>query len=290
MQAAQPIGVIDSGVGGLTVLKWLQAKMPHENFIFIGDTARTPYGNRSREEITRFVADMTAWLNKRNIKQLVVACNTITVLGTDTIRGSYPFDVIGMAKGSRMVPLVTKNNRVGFFATDFTVSTGAHKREIQKLCPRIQVFGQGCPKFVPLIEGERFGSPELKAAIHEYAEKLKAHHVDTVLLSCTHYPFVRKEIEDEFGPSVTVLDPAERTAQDALESLQKRHLALTTGIGRAEVCFTADLERGKRLAARMLDLNKCDFRLIDLKKDPGLPGDISPLKSQAQGILGNQTV
>ncbi|WP_317304125.1 glutamate racemase [Acidaminococcus timonensis] len=284
MQTAQPIGVIDSGVGGLTVLKWLQAKMPHENFIFIGDTARTPYGNRSREEITRFVADMTAWLNKRNIKQLVVACNTITVLGTDTIRGSYPFDVIGMAKGSRMVPLVTKNNRVGFFATDFTVSTGAHKREIQKLCPRIQVFGQGCPKFVPLIEGERFGSPELKAAIHEYAEKLKAHHVDTVLLSCTHYPFVRKEIEDEFGPSVTVLDPAERTAQDALESLQKRHLALTTGIGRAEVCFTADLERGKRLAARMLDLDKCDFRLIDLKKAPGLPGDISPLKSQAQGI------
>lgn len=284
MQTAQPIGVIDSGVGGLTVLKWLQAKMPHENFIFIGDTARTPYGNRSREEITRFVADMTAWLNKRNIKQLVVACNTITVLGTDTIRGSYPFDVIGMAKGSRMVPLVTKNNRVGFFATDFTVSTGAHKREIQKLCPRIQVFGQGCPKFVPLIEGERFGSPELKAAIHEYAEKLKAHHVDTVLLSCTHYPFVRKEIEDEFGPSVTVLDPAERTAQDALESLQKRHLALTTGIGRAEVCFTADPERGKRLAARMLDLDKCDFRLIDLKKAPGLPGDISPLKSQAQGI------
>ena len=284
MQTAQPIGVIDSGVGGLTVLKWLQAKMPHENFIFIGDTARTPYGNRSREEITRFVADMTAWLNKRNIKQLGVACNTITVLGTDTIRGSYPFDVIGMAKGSRMVPLVTKNNRVGFFATDFTVSTGAHKREIQKLCPRIQVFGQGCPKFVPLIEGERFGSPELKAAIHEYAEKLKAHHVDTVLLSCTHYPFVRKEIEDEFGPSVTVLDPAERTTQDALESLQKRHLALTTGIGRAEVCFTADLERGKRLAARMLDLDKCDFRLIDLKKAPGLPGDISPLKSQAQGI------
>ena len=160
MQATQPIGVIDSGVGGLTVLKWLQAKMPHENFIFIGDTARTPYGNRSREEITRFVGDMTAWLNKRNIKQLVVACNTITVLGTDVIKGSYPFDVIGMAKGSRMVPLVTKNNRVGFFATDFTVSTGAHKREIQKLCPQIQVFGQGCPKFVPLIEGEKFGSPE----------------------------------------------------------------------------------------------------------------------------------
>ena len=222
MQAKQPIGVIDSGVGGLTVLKWLQAKLPHEDFIFIGDTARTPYGNRPREEITRFVGEMTDWLDKRHIKQLVVACNTITVLGLDVIKGNHSFDVIGMAKGARMVPGVTKNNRVGFFATDFTVSTGAHKREIQRISPEIQVFGQGCPKFVPLIEGEKFGTPELKAAIHEYADKLREHHVDTVLLSCTHYPFVRKEIEEEFGPEVTILDPAERTAQDALENLEKR--------------------------------------------------------------------
>lgn len=114
MQAKQPIGVIDSGVGGLTVLKWLQAKLPHEDFIFIGDTARTPYGNRPREEITRFVGEMTDWLDKRHIKQLVVACNTITVLGLDVIKGNHSFDVIGMAKGARMVPGVTKNNRVGF--------------------------------------------------------------------------------------------------------------------------------------------------------------------------------
>lgn len=187
------------------------------------------------------------------------------------IKWNHSFDVIGMAKGARMVPGVTKNNRVGFFATDFTVSTGAHKREIQRISPEIQVFGQGCPKFVPLIEGEKFGTPELKAAIHEYADKLREHHVDTVLLSCTHYPFVRKEIEEEFGPEVTILDPAERTAQDALENLEKRGLARTDGLGRAEVCFTADLERGRRLAARMLDLSKCSFHLIDLKKDPEQP-------------------
>jgi glutamate racemase len=99
MQAKQPIGVIDSGVGGLTVLKWLQAKLPHEDFIFIGDTARTPYGNRSREEITRFVGEMTDWLDKRHIKQLVVACNTITVLGLDVIKGDHSFDVIGKLRG-----------------------------------------------------------------------------------------------------------------------------------------------------------------------------------------------
>lgn len=109
MNRLDPIGVIDSGVGGLTVLKWLQEKMPHERFIFIGDTARTPYGNRSREEIQGFVGEMTAWLNRRNIKQLVVACNTITVLGTDVIKNGYDFSVIGMKKGAHMVEGVTRN-------------------------------------------------------------------------------------------------------------------------------------------------------------------------------------
>ena len=133
MNPLDPIGVIDSGVGGLTVLKWLQQKMPHERFIFIGDTARTPYGNRSREEIEAFVSEMTAWLHRRQIKQLVVACNTITVLGTDVIKNGYDFSVIGMKKGAHMVEGVTKNNKVGFLATDFTVASGAQSRKsIQK--------------------------------------------------------------------------------------------------------------------------------------------------------------
>lgn len=265
MDKAQPIGVIDSGVGGLTVLKWLQAVMPQEDYIFIGDTERTPYGNRSREQITEFVGDMTAYLNRRHIKELVVACNTITVLGIDVIKGNYDFDVIGMAKGSHMVEGVTKNNRVGFLATDFTVSTGAHKREIEELNPGIQVFGQGCPKFVPLIESEKFGCPELKAAVHEYAEKLKAHDVDTVLLCCTHYPFILKEVKEEFGPAITILDPAEMTAKSAKANLAAKGLLQTDGTGHTEVCFTADLERGKRLTARMLDVNQCEFKLINLK-------------------------
>lgn len=266
MDKEQPIGVIDSGVGGLTVLKWLQAKMPQEDYIFIGDTERTPYGNRTREQITEFVGDMTSYLNRRHIKELVVACNTITVLGTDVIKNGYDFDVIGMAKGSHMAEGMTKNNRVGFLATDFTVSTGAHKREIQELDPDIQVFGQGCPKFVPLIEAEKFGSPELKAAVHEYAEKLKVHDVDTVLLCCTHYPFIRKEVEEEFGPDITIMDPAEITAEIAKKDLEEKGLLKTEGKGRIQVCFTADVERGKRLTARMLDVNLCEFKLINLKE------------------------
>ena len=162
MEKDRPIGVIDSGVGGLTVLKWLQKKMPHEQFIFIGDTARTPYGDRAREEIQRFGKEMTECLARRKIKELVVACNTITVLGLDTIRNGYDFDVIGMAKGASNIREVTHNNKVGFFATDFTVSTGAHKREIERLDPGVEVFGLGCPKLGSLIESEKFGRPEMQ--------------------------------------------------------------------------------------------------------------------------------
>jgi glutamate racemase len=265
MDREQPIGVIDSGVGGMTVLKCLQDKLPHEHFIFIGDTARTPYGDRSREEILKFVGEMTAYLNRRHIKQLVVACNTITVLGKKAIQGDYDFSVIGMAKGSRLVPNATVNNRVGVMATDFTISTGAHKKEIESLDPGVEVFGLGCPKLVPLIEGEKFDTPEMDAAVKEYTDILKAKHVDTVLLSCTHYPFLHKEIQAAFGPKVKVLDPAEMTTKDAEADLGRREMLNPDGDGRAEVCFTADVERAKRLAARMLDMKRCDFKEIDLK-------------------------
>ena len=266
MDREQPVGVIDSGVGGMSVLRWLQEKMPHEHFIFIGDTARTPYGDRPRGEIIRFVGEMTAFLERRHIKQLVVACNTITVLGTDIIRDGHDFDVIGMGKGALMIRGVTKNNRVGFMATDFTVSTGAHKAEIERVDPGVKVFGQGCPKLVPLIEAEKFGTPEMKAAVREYADMLKTHDVDTVLLSCTHYPFLQKDIEEAFGGGVTVLDPAAMTMGHAYEVLEEKHLLNPAGDGRADVCFTADLERARRLAAHMLDMGRCDFHLIDLKK------------------------
>ena len=265
MEKDRPIGVIDSGVGGLTVLKWLQKKMPHEQFIFIGDTARTPYGDGAREEIQRFVKEMTDCLARRKIKELVVACNTITVLGLDTIRNGYDFDVIGMAKGASNIREVTHNNKVGFFATDFTVSTGAHKREIERLDPGVEVFGLGCPKLVPLIESEKFGRPEMQEAIKEYVDAMKVHGIDTLLLSCTHYPFLHDEIAAAFGPQVTVLDPAEMTTDEAIKHLQNKGLLKTEGEGSLEVCFTADLARCKRLASRMLDLAHARFLLIDLE-------------------------
>ena len=264
MDKNQPIGVIDSGVGGLSVLRALQKTMPQERFLYLGDTARAPYGTRSRETITAFVAQMTDWLAQHRVKQLVAACNTITVLGTDVIRGAHPFTVIGMSKAVEEVLKVSKNKKVGLMATDFTVGTGAHCKEIQAADPAAQLFGVGCTKFVPLIEGNRFGSPELQAAISEYAEALKAKDVDTVILGCTHYPFVKEYLQEAFGPGVTIIDPAEATALQAKADLKARDLLRTDGPGNCTICFTGDVELGKLLAGRMLDLKTCGFKQVKL--------------------------
>ena len=165
------------------------------------------------------------------------------------IRGSHSFPVIGMSKGVSQVLKATKNKRIGLMATDFTVSTGAHRTEIKAADPEAEVFGVGCTKFVPLIEGNRFGSPELKEAIGQ---------------GCTHYPFVREYLEEAFGPEVTVIDPAEATALQAKADLEARNLLQTEGAGRCTICFTGDLEKGKLLASRMLDTGRCNFEQVRL--------------------------
>lgn len=260
-----PIGVMDSGVGGLSVLKVLQKALPHEDFLYIGDTARTPYGQRTEAEIRAMVREMTDWLDAKGIKQLVVACNTITVLGTESIKNGYAFDVIGMSKGAELALSTTKNKKIGVMATPFTVSSGAHKAAVQALDASAEVFAQGCPKFVPLIESGVFDGESVQSAVAEYAAPLKAAGVDVVLLSCTHFPFIRPAVESEFGEGVTVLDPAEATALQARLYLERAGLLKMQGTGHAEVCFTADAARGRVIAQHMLDMEWCSFKEVSLK-------------------------
>lgn len=264
MDKNQPIGVIDSGVGGLTVLRRLREALPREAFIYLGDTARTPYGTRDKETICRFVDELTEWMEQQKIKQLVVACNTITVLGEERIRGRHPFPVIGMDRGAASALQAAVRKRIGVLATDFTVGSGAHKRDIRALEPAAEVFAVGCTKFVPLIENEQFDTPELESAIHEYADVLQAQGVDAVILGCTHYPFVEEKLARVLGPSVAIVDPAEATAQRAKADLEARGLLRTGGEGSCAICFTGEVERGARLAARMLDRSACTFSQIRL--------------------------
>ena len=242
-----PVGVIDSGVGGLSVLKVLQQALPHEDFLYIGDTARTPYGQRPEKEIRAMVHDLTDYLDNAGIKLLVVACNTITVLGTESIRNGYAFDVVGMSKGAELALGVTKNKKIGVMATPFTVASGAHKAAVNALDADAEVFAQGCPDFVPLIEQGVFSGAAIEDAVARYSAPLKEAGVDTVLLSCTHY-----------------LDPAEATALQARIFLERAGLLKMQGTGRSRVCFTAELNRGKAIAERMLDMERSSFEEISL--------------------------
>ena len=201
-----PIGVLDSGVGGLSVLKCLKELLPNENFIYLGDTARTPYGPRSEKEVRQFVGEMLDYFETQSTKLVVIACNTLTVLGVDTLKGNHKFDIVGMSKGAKLVLNASNNKTIGVFATEFTINSGAHKAAIMSLDSSAIVVPKACPRFVPLIEGEKFGSSEIADAVAEYAAPVKNAGVDTLILSCTHYPFIKKEIEHEMGDQVKVID------------------------------------------------------------------------------------
>lgn len=263
MKSNAPIGVLDSGVGGLSVLKVLHQMMPHENFIYVGDTARTPYGSRSEEEIRQFVEEIISWLESQGVKQVVIACNTLTMLGIDSLKKEHPFELVGMSKGEQLLLAASKKKKIGVFATQFTISTEAHKKAILAADASAEVYPMACPKFVPLIEGEQFGNPEIEQAVAEYAAPLKEAGIDALILSCTHYPFIKDVVEAEFGPEVTVIDPAEATAKLSKEALEKEGL-LGDCEGSVTICCTADLERVKRLASRMLPLEQCQFKEITL--------------------------
>ncbi len=267
MRISEPIGVIDSGVGGLSVLRCLRRLMPHERFIYLGDTARTPYGVRPEAEIRGFVNEMLDYLEAQGVKLLVIACNTLTMLGTESLERGRSFKIIGMSKGTRQLLAASASKRVAVWATPFTISTGTHKRLLLEAEPRAEVVTTGCAKFVTLVEREQFDSEELRDAIREYACELRAAGADALILSCTHFPFLREQIAAELGAGVRIVDPAEETSQTALEALRSADLLRSEGEGATRVCATADIERVKRLTARMLPLEGCSFEKIVLNEN-----------------------
>lgn len=262
-----PIGVIDSGVGGLTVLKWLQEKMPAEDFLYIGDTARCPYGNaHTEDEIFAFAAQMVDTLGQKGVKMIVVACNTISMFGKDNLRFGYELPIVTMSLGTNLVLSATKTKKIGVFATPFTIGKQLHYKAIMTADPSAKLTMVPCPDFVPMIEGEKFGSLQLRMMVTKYCKNLRDDNCDTLLLACTHYPFVREEIRKDVGEEVVIIDPAEQTALDTIAVLEENNLRKTEGVGRARICCTADISRMRRLAGRILDLGKCEFSELQLAK------------------------
>ncbi len=253
-EARSPIGVFDSGLGGLTVLKELARRMPEESLIYFGDTAHVPYGSKSPEAIARFSSMIAIFLAKRGIKLLVVACNTSSAWALPAIRKAVKIPVIGVIEpGARAAVGASRGGRIGIIGTEATVKSGAYVKAIAALKTRARIESAACPLFVPLVEEGWWNGGVVDAVARKYMAPLKRARVDTLILGCTHYPYLKPVLARVMGPRVRLIDSAEETALETQSVLSELGLRAPRGRrGRREFYASDAPERFKRLARRML--------------------------------------
>ena len=219
------IGVFDSGLGGLTVFKELVKQLPLEDVVYFGDTARVPYGIKSRETIIRFSLENILFLLQKDVKIIVVACNTSSSLALPTLKRHFKKPIIGViSPGAKEAVYATRNKRIGVIATLATVNSNAYVNEIKKLCPAAEVFSQACPLFVPLAEEGWLDDKVTFTVAGEYLASLKKAKVDTLILGCTHYPLLKPVIKKVMGPAVRLIDSAEQVVQEVKQVLNDEGL------------------------------------------------------------------
>lgn len=220
-----PIGVFDSGVGGLTVAREIMRNLPHESMVYFGDTARVPYGNKSKETVIRYSRQIVRFLQTQDVKAIVVACNTASALALEVIREEINIPIIGVVKpGAKAAALTTRNKKVGLIGTRATVKSNLYTTMIQRENPQIQVIGQPCPLFVPLVEEMWLKDPVTIEVAKRYLEPLLCQDIDTLILGCTHYPLLRSMLKTLVGEQVTLVNPAYETAKELERLLKREHL------------------------------------------------------------------
>ncbi len=224
-QCRNAIGVFDSGLGGLTVVKELMRQLPYEDIVYFGDTARVPYGSKSKESIIRFSIENTATLLKYNVKMVVVACNSSTGYALPTLTESFRLPIVGVIRpGAYKAVQVTKNNRVGVIATSATINSQEYTKTLKSLKSIVEVYDQACPLFVPLVEEGWFNKEITFRVAKEYLGKLKKAKVDTLILGCTHYPLLKSVLKKVMGHSVHLIDSAQEVAGEVKKLLTEREL------------------------------------------------------------------
>lgn len=210
----RPIGFLDSGVGGLTVVRELMRQLPHEDIIYIGDSARAPYGPRPAEQIREYTWQLVNFLLTKNVKMIVFACNTATAVAWEEIKAALDIPVLGVIlPGSSAAIKTTQSKKVGVIATPMTVTSDIYQQKVQLLDPQIEVTSMACPKFVPLVESNETTSSVAKKVVYETLAPLVG-QVDTLILGCTHYPLLRPIIQNVMGPGVKLIDSGAETVRD----------------------------------------------------------------------------
>ncbi len=225
LDAGSPIGVFDSGVGGLTVVREIMRQMPNEKIIYFGDTARVPYGSKSKETVTRFSQQIVRFLRTFDVKTIVVACNTASAYALEELEKESDIPMIGVVKpGAKAANEVTRNGKIGVIATEATISSHIYNQYITGLNKEVTIYGKACPLFVPLIEEGLWVDPVTDEIAKRYLTELIDLDIDTLILGCTHYPLIRSTLGRIMGEEVSLVNPAYETAVELKELLQEKGL------------------------------------------------------------------
>ena len=267
----RPIGVFDSGLGGLTAVHSLWKILPEENLIYFGDTARVPYGGRSKETILKYARQDVRFLRSFDLKAILIACGTVTTTSLDTLQTENDLPIVGVVEPTcRRALLVTKTKKVGMIATLASVRSGAYEATLRRLDPTVEVICKPCPLFVPLVENGRFrrGDIVIETVAREYLEPLKETGIDTLILGCTHYPLLTEIIGDIMGPGVTLVSAGEESAFELKRMLKARNLrADEDRQGESEFYVSDRAEDFENIASVCLQENlRHTARRIDIDK------------------------
>lgn len=226
-----PIGVFDSGIGGLTVVREIMRQMPEEHIVYFGDTARVPYGSKSKATIIRFSRQIVNFLRSKQVKAIVIACNTASAQALDVIEAEQDIPVLGVIKaGARTAAQTTVNGRIGVIATRGTIDSGVYEQVLHEINPDFRIFGKACPLFVPLVEEGLTHDFITEEVARRYVKDLQYKDIDTLILGCTHYPLLRSLLKKVMGDEVTLVNPAYETAIELKELLQSRGLDRQGGL------------------------------------------------------------
>lgn len=226
MENNAPIGVFDSGVGGLTVAREIMRQIPNERIVYFGDTARVPYGSKSKETITKYSRQIIRFLQTENVKAIVIACNTASAFAIDDLQTEFDMPIVGVVKpGAKVAAAATHNGKIGLIGTEGTIRSGVYARFIKTFQPQVEVIGKACPLFVPLVEESMLHDEVTDLVAQRYLSELKAQGIDTLIMGCTHYPLLRSTIGRIMGDKVQLVNPAYETAIELRRVLQQENIA-----------------------------------------------------------------
>jgi glutamate racemase len=262
----RPIGVFDSGSGGLTVMHELLVTLPHEDVLYLGDGARLPYGPRALPQIRRFALEIGSFLERQGVKLVLVACNAATSAALSELQERLSVPVVGViAPEAHAAVQATRNRRIGLLATQATVSAGRYEQLLRTLDAGVRLTAVACPRLVPLIESDDPFGERTVTAVREYAAPLKAAGVDTVVLGCTHYPLIRPILQRVFGREVTLVFSAEETAREVAETLARKGIEADGGReGAYRFLTTGDPDAFRTMGSRFLQLPIAEVEHVEV--------------------------